>query len=119
MNSIERVYSKENPLPMVRGDKHGNIYDVRINFNVQKLVEPDEQGNTLMYDTMQIKQAQYCYSGIISAIINAKYDNDSMWAIVNNHLLQRSSDAEQKYNEMQEWRVFAKTMAKEILGINK
>lgn len=119
MNNIERVYSTEVPLPMVRGDKHGNnIYDIRINFNVQQLEEPDEQGNTLMYDTMQIKQGQYYYGGIVSAIINAKYSNDEMWAIVNNHLLERSSDTEEEYQQMQQWRLFAKQMAKEILGIN-
>lgn len=119
MNIIERVYSKVTPPSVERGDRQGhNLYDVRINFNVQTLVEPDEQGNTIMYDTMQIKQSQHSYGGIVSALIEAKYSSDEMWAIINNYLL-NPTDPEIKgeFDTMQAWRVQAKAFAKSILNI--
>lgn len=120
MNIIERVYSKEVPVPVERGDRWGhNLYDVRINFNVQYLIEPDEQGNILSYDTMQIKQSQHSYGGIVGAIINARYSDDQMWAIINNYLL-NPTDPEIKgeFDEMQAWRAQAKLYAKSILKLD-
>ena len=119
MNIIEKVYSKEVPVPIERGDRWGhNLYDVRINFNVQTLVEPDEQGNTIMYDTMQIKQSQHSYGGIVGALIEAKYSNDEMLAIINNYLLNPTDpEIKGKFETMQAWRVQAKVFAKSVLNI--
>lgn len=56
------------------------------------------------------------YGSIVSALINAKYSNDSMQAVVNNHLLDDGDpDHEAAYNDMQEYRVYAKETAREIV----
>lgn len=56
------------------------------------------------------------YGSIVSALINAKYNNDQMQAIVNNKLLNDGDpDHEAAFQEMQAWRTEAKRIAKEIV----
>lgn len=60
------------------------------------------------------------YSVIVSAFVNAKYDMDKMQAIVNNKLLLIDSntdnfEVQKEFEEMQQWRITAKTIANNIL----
>ena len=52
------------------------------------------------------------YGSIVSAIIDSHYSNDQMQAIVNNHLI---GEDEKAFNEMQEYRVYAKQTARYII----
>lgn len=52
------------------------------------------------------------YGSIVSAIIDSHYTNDQMQAIVNNHLIGEHEDA---FDEMQEYRAYAKRMARQIV----
>ena len=55
------------------------------------------------------------YGSIVSALINAKYDADSMQAIVNNKLLDgEDPDYDAAFQKMQAWRAEAKWIGKEI-----
>lgn len=63
---------------------------------------------------MKLPVADFEYGSIVSAMINDVYSNDQMQAIVNNYLLgDHTHDAE--FNEMQEYRKYAKNTAKEII----
>lgn len=56
------------------------------------------------------------YSQLVAAIVQSRYPNDDMQAIINNHLLE-DGDAEHaaEWDAMQAWRAEAKAKAKEIL----
>ena len=55
----------------------------------------------------------------VSAIINDKYNNNDMQAIINNHLLEpEDEEHEAQYQAMQEWRKHAKEIAKQVLGMD-
>ena len=56
-------------------------------------------------------------SKVIDAIVTAAYPSDVMQAIVNNHLLENDSEEhEAEYNEMQAWRVKAKSVAADVMA---
>lgn len=66
---------------------------------------------------------------VIDAIVSAGYPSDKMQAIINNHLVNLATladggkldndelDHEEEYNDMQEWRKKAKTVASEVMKI--
>lgn len=57
------------------------------------------------------------YGSIVSSVINAHYSADTMQAIINNHLI---GEGEEYFAEMQEYRLYAKTLARKIVNeINK
>lgn len=65
-----------------------------------------------------IGPSSYNYEGVVKAIINVKYNNDSMTAILNNYLLSPDNEKYKKeFNEMQEWRLYAKNFSKQHFGI--
>lgn len=67
---------------------------------------------------------------VIDAIVSAGYPSDKMQAIINNHLVNLATLAdggkldndelahEEEYNDMQEWRKKAKTVASEVMKIH-
>lgn len=63
-----------------------------------------------------IGPGKFNYSGIVDALVVAKYPNDKMQAIINNYLLDSSDELIlQEFNEMQEWRKLSKIIAEDIL----
>jgi hypothetical protein len=56
------------------------------------------------------------YGDIASAIIRSHYSDDAMTAIINNHLLgDDDAEHEEEWQEMQQWRAYAKEEAKRLL----
>ena len=57
------------------------------------------------------------YERVVSAIVNAEYSSDQMQAIINNHLLDSTDNAEHEaeFTAMQEWRTLAKKVAHEVI----
>lgn len=56
------------------------------------------------------------YGSIVSALINANYNNDQMQAIINNKLLDDGDVVhEETFQTMQAWRAESKRIAKEIV----
>lgn len=54
------------------------------------------------------------YGSMVSAIIDAKYSNDQMQAIVNNKLL-GDGEHDKEFDAMQDYRRYAKDIAKQIV----
>ena len=80
-------------------------------------VRYDEEGSPLeyAYTLITLPPSTYDYASIVSAIINAKYDNDKMQAVVNNYLLDSDDlDNVVDFDNMQNYRAFAKRTAREI-----
>lgn len=106
-----------------RGESCPPLYEARKNAGLMQL--------TVFADIERVSEDEWSavkiemphgvldYGSIVSAIIDSHYTNDQMQAIVNNHLIGEHEDA---FQEMQEYRVYAKRTAKEIvddLGIGE
>ena len=58
-----------------------------------------------------------CYSAIIEKLIREKYSVSQVEAIVNNYLLDNTNEEYLKeFNDMQEWRKEAKSIAKKVIN---
>lgn len=90
--------------------KHRFYYVVR--FNIMYNEVEDEW----TYDEVRLPYGKFDYSTIVSSIIEFKYPADKMQAIINNYLLDNNDEESIKeFTDMQQWRKFAKTYAKELL----
>ena len=80
--------------------------------------EPDEyykEAHKYRYESVDLPIGKWGYSNLVDALITYKYPNDKMTAIVNNYLLDPTDEeALQEFNQMQEWRKFAKELAKSV-----
>ena len=80
--------------------------------------EPDEyykEAHKFRYESVDLPIGKWEYSNIVDSLITYKYPNDKMTAIVNNYLLDPTDEeALQEFNQMQEWRKFAKELAKSV-----
>lgn len=86
-----------------------NINMVRIPYEITKLSE-----GVYSWKEIIVKYSNFNYGGIVSAIINMVYSNDKMTAIINNYLLDANEESTKEFNEMQEFRSYAKSTAKII-----
>ena len=80
--------------------------------------EPDEyykEAHKFRYESVDLPIGKWGYSNLVDALITYKYPNDKMTAIVNNYLLDpNDEEALQEFTQMQEWRKFAKELAKSV-----
>lgn len=84
------------------------LYD--LNLDVTK------EGDIYRWEQIQIPFSKFNYAGIVDTLIVFKYPNDKMQAVVNNYLLDPTDQQSlNEFNQMQEWRKYAKELAKEIL----
>lgn len=91
--------------------KHKFYYVIRFN------IKYDESVNDWVFNEVKLPYGKFDYSTIINALIEFKYPNDKMQAIINNYLLDSDNlNAIDEFNQMQEWRKFAKSYAKEIIN---
>ena len=87
-----------------------NGSNVVLRFNIE------ETDNGYSYEYVVIKLGNWNYSGIVSAIVRSRYSQDDVEAIILN-----AGDKEHmtQYEELQEWRKFAKQLAKSVLCIEQ
>jgi hypothetical protein len=81
-----------------------------INFDIKEVEEGFE------WESVEMPQTKWNYSGVVDALVQHKYPIDKMQAVINNYLLD-SEDAYaiDEFNKMQTWRKEAKEIAKEAL----
>ncbi len=108
---------------------------VRVFFDIQKQkAETSKDGEVIVPDGMCTMEnvdvfGTRTYDGIVNAIVCDHYPADKMQAIINNHFLNLAKIADGKkldeddiaheaeYDAMQEWRVKAKRVAKEVVSM--
>lgn len=108
---------------------------IRIFFDIEKMAaETSKSGEVIVPDGMYtMENVDVCgtrtYGGITDAIVCDHYPSDKMQAIINNHFLNLAKIADGKklneddiaheaeYDAMQEWRVKAKSVAKEVVSM--
>ena len=117
-----RVYTGE--LPSFEIIQSGGLYQIMFNFIDVEHV--DDEGNVssekhCRCDVVEVDLLDY--STIVAAIIRSKYSQDDVEAILSNYQLCKDGEAEtkceeytDKYNAYQDYRVHAKTIAKDVLN---
>lgn len=110
-----RMYSSTRP-PLVEGGRWVNAVTriTLVNLDIQE----EEQDGNKMYSYVQaaVLPANMNRAGLISAIIRAKYSQDAMEAIVNNYIGDgKNKEALTEFQQMQQWRNYAKTIADNVL----
>lgn len=106
---------------------------IRVFFDIEKMAaETSKSGEVIVPDGMYtMENVDVCgartYDSIVNAIVCDRYPADKMQAIINNHFLNLAKIADGKkldeddiaheaeYDAMQEWRVKAKSVAKEVV----
>lgn len=79
-------------------------------------LEITQEGNMYHWEQIQLPFNKFNYSGVVDALVVFKYPNDKMQAVINNYLLDPTNQQTlDEFNQMQEWRKYAKELAKEIL----
>ncbi|WP_279093902.1 hypothetical protein [Muribaculum intestinale] len=65
---------------------------------------------------IRLAEGRLSYDTLVAALVRTRYPDDAMTAIINNHLLDgNDADIAAEWEEMQAWRRYAKTLAKQIL----
>ena len=87
----------------------------------QILLLIESETGSIWYDNYDILGIvpfkDFGYDGFVNSIISRKYPSDKMQAVINNYLLDPSNEeAIAEFNEMQEFRTYAKEAAKEALA---
>ena len=83
-------------------------------------IEKYNNKNRILTDKVSIICDTYNVSNLISAFIREKYSVSQVEAIVNNYLLDNTNKEYLKeFNDMQEWRKQAKSIAKKIITFIK
>lgn len=91
---------------------YNNRFYYTIKFNV--MYKKSEAEWT--WDSVNLPYGKFDYDTIVNAIVSYRYPADKMQAIINNYLLDKDDQKViDEFNEMQEWRKYAKSHAKEIL----
>lgn len=83
-------------------------------FDIQELEESGEA--KFQWSEATFDLGKPTYSQLVAAIVQSRYPNDDMQAIINNHLLDDGdAEHEAEWQAMQTWRAEAKVQAKKIL----
>ena len=81
-----------------------------INFDIKEVDEGFE------WESVEMPQTKWNYSGVVDALIQYKYPIDKMQAVINNYLLDANDAyAIEEFHKMQSWRKEAKEIAKQAL----
>ena len=85
-----------------------------VNFSIESA-----EGTEYKYRWLSVtlEPGVWAYGPLVSAIVSLRYPEDAMQAVVNNYLLEpRTEEAVAEFNDMQNWRTFAKEVAHQAIG---
>ena len=105
-------YGNEKPASVEKRIRLGQIQHT-VNFNVEEI---NEGGYTYRWQSVTLEPGVFTYSAIVNAIVTERYPADQMQAVVNNYLGAPDDEViKGEMDDMQDWRAFAKRVAKEAL----
>lgn len=113
MLTISKMTGNDQP-QQIRYKIRLGLRQYTIAFDIQEL----EGDNAAVYQWSEatFDLGKPTYAQLVAAIIQSRYPNDDMQAIINNHLLaDGDAEHEAEWQAMQAWRSSAKNQAKEIL----
>lgn len=112
------IFGATSPAPVEVVKKYG-MKQRTINFDIK-----EEKNNEYNYrwQSVTLDLSVWGYDEIVSAIVKNLYSSDRMESVINNYLTiedvvdaEKAEEYRQEMAEMQEWRVKAKQMAKDLL----
>lgn len=87
-----------------------------VNYNVERVTKDGE--SMYRWQSVVLDPGEWGYGKIVSAIVNQEYPADRMQAVVNNYLADAEDpEAAGEMQDMQDWRAFAKEVAKDALQV--
>lgn len=91
------------------------FFPPKVTFNFDIVEVKREEETTYEWSSVELKQNEWEYGNLVSAIIRERYTADNVEAVILNYG-DGEPEHEQSYNELQEWRKHAKQLAKEVFG---
>lgn len=88
---------------------HRFYYVVRFNIRLT-------EDNEWEWEEISLPFGDPSYDSIVDAMVKYKYPADKMQAIINNYLLDPDESDVSEFINMQEWRKFSKSYAKQLLN---
>lgn len=99
--------------PQIEYYKSGNVDMVRIPYEIIEI-----SPSIYSWREISVKYINFNYKSLVSTLIGLQYSPADMTAVINNYLLEPDDvDAKNEFEAMQEYRKYAKTTAKYILGL--
>lgn len=98
--------------PKLLALRHGRSTKYYIPYNITKVAE------TYEFKYVLVTPENYNYGGMVDAIIYTKYDSKDVTAVLINYVGDPTNEKyKAEFDELQEWRLFAKMEAREHFGI--
>lgn len=105
-------YGNERPDSIQKRITLGQVQHT-VNFNIEEI---NLEGYKYRWQSVKMEPGVFTYPAIVSAIVTERYPADQMQAVVNNYLAKpEDATIKAEMQEMQDWRAFAKKVAKEAL----
>lgn len=97
--------------PQIEHYRVNNVDMVRIPYEITELAP-----GIYSWSTLTVNYMNFNYGGLVDALIGLKYSSAEMTAVINNYLLDPTDELIKKeFDEMQEYRKYAKTIARSII----
>ena len=101
--------------PQIEHYRVNNVDMVRIPYEITELAP-----GIYSWSMLTVNYMNFNYGGIVDALINLKYSSAQMTAVINNYLLDPTDESIKKeFNEMQDYRKYAKNIARSIIENDK
>ena len=121
---INYSYSAEQP-SLMQSIGTATSPKYQINFDTEELSSEDIEGNTVIsYRSLYVQVKSISYADVISAIIQSRYSDSEITAIVMNNMQANDINSEisqekrkeyiSEYTELQSWRKHAKEIASSL-----
>lgn len=92
-----------------------DFFPPRVTFNFDIVELKTEEEVKFEWTSVTLRQGEWEYGHLVSAIIRERYSADDVEAIILNYG-DGDPDHEKYYNELQEWRKHAKELAKSVFA---
>lgn len=116
---MDWTYAVQKPEPVVRA-LHLGVPQRTVNFDIEQLGEEErlETGYLWRHRSVTLPPGVWTYDAVVSAIVRSQYPADRVEAIMANMQCDPlPPDAREELRAFQDWRVHAKEIARQALGL--
>ena len=100
-------------IPLFEGAEYPDTIKHKQNNIIELPFIINENNGIYKWIYLKIKIYNYHYRGLVNEIVSLKYDESEMFAVLLNYMDEPNNEVYKKeYNELQNWRKYAKEFAK-------
>lgn len=120
---MEKMYTTSATAPKITVARTQGVCVYYIAISEASPVESTEMGEEQLYEynavavTLDHEIGEDDYGAVVSAVVRAKYSEDSVEAIVQNYIASKTAEHKAEWQALQDWRATAKALAREALGL--